>query len=306
MTRIFISKFTKSIGVFSALIGSVGMAHAQATIDKELSTQIDFRAEAFSVCLGKPTCDVNGLSIRAERRSDDGLTWGEAEIYWDMVDGLGIRDGAQNDEIDFDERLAVTLSEPATVQKIWLSDIFRNEDGRYGSANTDRVEGVDIDTESAAIQLDADGVTVETVLVEANDRLPWASFNEEVTWRFQENGDLRRRVVIVDDVVRIVAPGPDGSGRITFDGFKIGEIDPEKKSIFEGVETVEIDLGDILAEFHDTDLFLVGTRNFELLRAMVEDPETLTQMRRVAETKSETRKKSRSSSWAARPEGSKV
>lgn len=83
-------------------------------------------------------------------------------------------------------------------------------------------------------------------------------------------------------------PGSDGSANINFDGITIGQIDPEKKSIFEGVETVEVDLTDILAEFNEAELFLVGTHNFEKVQSLTNDPEALANMRQSAEAQRQT------------------
>ena len=265
-------------------------AMAKALIDAELSGQVDFRSVAFSACQEKAVCTVGDITISAQRRETDDSTsnWVDAQIYWDPVDGLGVRDGAQNDEIDFNEQLSIAFAKDVVVKKIWFSDLFHTEDNRYNSGDTDRVEGVAEDSEVAGISIQSGENPASVVLVEAKDRLPWASFNQEISVRFREGGDLRRRVVIDGELVEIVAPGEDGRGRVTAQRFKIADIDPEKKSIFDNVETVEIDLTDILAEFNGTRLFEQGNKNFEIIQALASDPESLESMRMTAQTKRET------------------
>lgn len=264
------------------------LAEPRAVVDIELASQIDFRADAFRGCFDTLRCTVGEVTVHAERRTPDGLSWEPALLYWDPIDGIGIQDGGQNDEIDFDERLFVTFASPQTVEKIWLSDLFHTEDGRYGSGDTDRIEDVAEDAEAAAITVSLDDVPQTTVLVEADDRLPFVQFNEEVTIEFDEDGDLRRRVVISNEDVRIVAPGVDGRGRIGPEQFTIGKIDPEKKSIFDGLETVEIDITGILQEFEQAEMFDFGTLNFDYIRSLSEDPEALNQLRTTAEVKRTT------------------
>lgn len=274
----------------AALFVSTGAASAQtgAVVDIELASQIDFRADAFRPCFDQLRCTVGNVTVHAERRTPNGLAWEPAKIYWDPVDGIGIQDGGQNDEIDFDERLFVTFETAQTVEKVWLSDLFRDEDGRYGSGETDRIEGVFEDAEAAAITLSLDGAAQTTVLIEADDRLPFTQFNEEVSLEFDEDGDLRRRIVIASENVRIVAPGVDGRGRIGPEQFTIGQIDPEKKSIFDGLETVEIDITSILEEFDQAEMFDFGTLNFDYIRSLTEDPAALNALRTTAETKRTT------------------
>ncbi|HSF92669.1 MAG TPA: hypothetical protein VLA51_10755 [Paracoccaceae bacterium] len=300
----------KALSVLSALITCAALsphsALAEAVIDMELSGHVDFRDVAYSGCLDKVTCTVGDITLIAQRRdvssneletaspdaeqpaAPPNTQWRDARLYWDPIDGIGVREGAQNDEVDFDERIVAAFKNPVTVTKIWFSDMFTTEDDRYGSGSTDRVEGVAEDTETAGFSILSDGVVQNTFVVEANDRLPWASFNQEIDWRFREGGDLDRRVVIDGEFITIIAPGANASGRLVEKRFAIGEIDPEKKDIFEGVETVEIDLTDILAEFNNTPLFEQGSTNFNILRSLAEDPEALLRLRNIAETKRET------------------
>lgn len=256
----------------------------RGTIDRELASHIDFRAYDYASCLAKSECTVAALTLTAERFEEKSSEWLPARFYWDPVDGLGVQDGAQNDEIDFDERIRVTFSEPVNIRAVWLSDLFHTEDRRYGSSDTSQVIDAPEDAELAGITLTRDGIDLETVLVAAGDRLPWASFNQEVSPRFLEQGDMRRRVVINEDRITLVVPGKD---RIQFlkKILELDQIDDKKQKLFEGLETVDIDLTTILAEFQDAPLFAVGTSNFELVKGMASSAEVADRIRAQAEKK---------------------
>ncbi|MEE2946062.1 MAG: hypothetical protein VX444_12870 [Pseudomonadota bacterium] len=282
-------KWTK-VFVFAAALpvlwgGTAAEAQSLSQIDEELRQEIDFRALIFRGCLGQHECTVGNISIRATRMNDDGETWSQATIYWDPVDGLGIQDGAQNDEIDFEERLEVRFASPQTVEKIWYSDLFHTEDRRYGSYLTDRVENEPVDAEIAGMGLLVGDREVNKQTFAATDRLPWASFNQEVSLNFEENGDLRRRVVIQDETITVLAPSGTSTELDILLENPLGTIDKDKRSIFEGVETVEIDLTPILAEFHGTSLFAVGTNNFEFIQQVANNERALDNLRLVAEQK---------------------
>jgi hypothetical protein len=66
---------------------------------------------------------------------------------------------------------------------------------------------------------------------------------------------------------------------------EIGRIDKDLRSIFDGVETVEIDLGEILAQFHNAPFFVEGTRNFEVIRDWARSADMTQQIRATAESK---------------------
>lgn len=260
--------------------GSSVCAQNLAQIDSELSAGIDFRQSAFSVCLGQTECSVAGLSVLGQRRLTQESDWISAPIYWDPIDGLGIEDGAQNDEIDVDERLLVRFDAPQTLDRIWLSDLFISEDRRYGASGTDLVVDQPEDAEIAAMSFSIDGVDIVNLTVAGDSRLPWAQFNQEVDVRFREDGDLRRRIVVNDDIVTVVIPGVDIVLQTP-----TGETPDDKQGLFEGLETIELDLTELLAEFNDAPLFEQGTENFELVRAIAEDPDNLAEIIRVAQNK---------------------
>ena len=260
-------------------IGAAATAQGTAQIDVELAGGLDFRDTAFASCLGQAECTVGEVTIVGQRRLSQDL-WVNALIYWDPIDGFGIQDGAQNDEIDFDERLLVRFETARNIERIWLSDLFISEDGRYGSSQTDLIAGEPENAEVAGISFVNEGAEIQSVTVSGEDRLPWAQFNQEVDKRFREDGDLRRRIVVNDDLVTIVIPGADLRIQTP-----TGTTDTEKQSLFDGLETVELDLTELLAEFSDAALFEVGTRNFELINAMLNDPDSLAEMLRRAQEK---------------------
>ncbi|MDC0739504.1 hypothetical protein N6L24_14540 [Cognatishimia sp. SS12] len=267
---------------------TTGEAQGLSQIDSELRQHIDFRALLFRACLGEHECTVGDITLRALRLNDDNESWRQATIYWDPIDGIGVQNGAQNDEIDFDERLEIRFASAQTVAKVWYSDLFHSEDRRYGSFATDRVEGEPEDAEIAGMTMIAAGQEINTDTYSAQDRLPWAPFNQEVSARFEENGDLRRRVIIQDDLVTVLAPSGTGDQEDLLLQNEIGKIDKEKKAIFEGTETFEIDLAGILTEFHGTNLFAFGTNNYEQVQSVADNETELNNLRLVAERKRQT------------------
>ncbi|WP_131802600.1 hypothetical protein [Yoonia litorea] len=260
-------------------------AYAQETaqIDQELAQGIDFRSVAYSGCLDQFECTVGDITIVGQRRLNENSAWVSAPLYWDPIDGFGIQDGAQNDEIDIDERLLVRFADPVALDRIWLSDLFVSEDRRYGSSQTDLVVGEPEDAEIAGLTFLIDGAELANITVAGESRLPWAQFNQEVDTRFQENGDLRRRIVVNDDIVTVVIPGAD----ITLQT-PVTENDRAKQGLFDGLETVELDISDLLAEFNNAALFEVGTNNFELINAIAANPESLSTLIRIAQEKRTT------------------
>ena len=275
--------------IFSGLLASFAIsasvvgAQESAQIDRELAGAIDFRAVSFSECLNQITCTVNGVTIVAERRLNEASAWTNALIYWDPIDGIGIKDGAQNDEIDINERLMVRFDEAVNLDRIWLSDLFISEDRRYGSSETDLVIGQPEDAEIAGLTFSAGGAELANITVAGESRLPWAQFNQEVDLRFREDGDLRRRIVVNDDIVTVVIPGAD----ITLQT-PVTAVDKAKQGLFEGLETVELDITELLLEFNNAALFEIGTNNFEVINAIAEDPDNLAQLIRIAQEKRTT------------------
>ena len=276
-----IDKFLTSSAIATAVLclGVPAFAQGTAQIDTELATGIDFREVAFAGCLDSTECTVGNVTIIGQRVNQDGA-WLSASLYWDPIDGIGVQDGAQNDEIDFDERVLVRFDGATTLERIWLSDLFMNEDRRYGSSQTDLIIGEPEDAEVAGVSFFAAGAELLTITVSGESPLPWAQFNQEVDIRFREDGDLRRRIVVNDELLTIVVPG----NNITLQT-PLGANDDEKQSLFEGLETVELDLTELLAEFNTAALFEVGTKNFELISAIAQDPDNLAEIMRIAQDK---------------------
>jgi hypothetical protein len=274
--------FLTSSAIACAILLSGAPVYAQgsAQIDIELASAIDFRDLAFSGCLDRTECSVGSVTIIGQRRLDQNAEWLSASIYWDPIDGIGIQDGAQNDEIDIDERVLVRFTEKSNLDRVWLSDLFISEDRRYGSSQTDLIDGEPEDAEVAGLSFLADGTELLNITVSGESRLPWAQFNQEVDVRIREDGDLRRRIVVNDDVVTVVIPGDDLTLQTP-----VGATDDEKQGLFDGLETVELDISDLLAEFNNAALFEVGTKNFELINAIAQDPDNLAEMLRVAQEK---------------------
>jgi len=266
-----------SVAIFAAAALFSGAVSAQVAdptlIDRELARGIDFRSKDFEGCLGKPSCTVNGLTISAERQTDDGLDWVPATLYWDPVDGFGILDGAQNDEIDIDERVTVVFNNGAEpLGKIWLSDLFLGEEARYSAAGNNKVELVPDDVEVAGVGLWSAGIEQSRFNITGKVEMPDKSFNQYVSESFLEDGDLRRRLLINNNIITVLAAG-EGTGDNAIEISKvIGQVDAEKRRIFEGIETIEIDLSTILAGFRGTIMFLEGTRNFDMIKRLSENP----------------------------------
>ncbi len=276
--NIFLASSALATGIL--LSGAPAYAQGSAQIDVELANGIDFRNLAFSDCLNRTECSVGDVTIIAQRRVDQNAEWLSAPIYWDPIDGIGVQDGAQNDEIDIDERVLVRFADKSNLDRIWLSDLFMNEDRRYGSSQTDLISGEPEDAEVAGLSFLADGTELLNITVSGESRLPWAQFNQEVDVRIREDGDLRRRIVVNDDVVTVVIPGDDLTLQTP-----LGVNDAEKQGLFDGLETVELDISDLLAEFNNAALFEVGTKNFELINAIAQDPDNLAAMLRTAQEK---------------------
>lgn len=255
-------------------------------IDRDLRGQWDFRDVAFSGCFEQTECFALGITITAERRQNDGATWMPAQLYWDPVDGIGVMAGGQNDEIDFDERVLVTFEGSkggtANIDRIWLSDIFVGEDQRYGNSDP---AGPD-DVEVAVIQTMFAGTMLSEDLVDGADVLPPDPFNAEVVAGFEPGSDLFRRVIVQEEIITVLVPSPDETGRMQMLSFPISDLDEEKLALFEGIETVEIDLADILAGFNDVPFNAAGSANADLIDDVLEDLARLQEIRQQA---SETR-----------------
>jgi hypothetical protein len=281
-----IVRYTGPVFVAALLLSGVfSTASAQtstlAPIDRELRDQLDFRAVEFGLCHSVEECSVNGVTILAERRTPDGEGWTAAQIYWDPIDGLGVMDGGQNDEIDFDERLIIRFEGARTIDRVWISDLFMGEGRHYGS--NDPNENPDV--ESAGLQLVRDGEILSELQIDGQELLPWSPFNGDVSGLFREDGDLQRRIVVRDNLISVISPGTGPFGQIVLVSLPLDEIDEDKLAIFEGVDTTEVDLTDILIGFNGAPVFAAGTYNADFIQASINNWPMLQRLREVAEAR---------------------
>ncbi len=274
-----------SLGLAAIMVPGVALSQADEAglIDRDLRGHLDFRDVAFAGCFEQQECFAWGATIRAERRGIDGVSWVPAQLYWDPVDGIGVMAGGQNDEIDFDERVLVTFEGvkggTINIDRVWLSDIFIGEDERYGNSDP---AGSD-DVEVAVIQSMFAGTLLSEEIVDGADVLPPDPFNEEVIAGFAEGADLLRRIIVQGDTITVVVPSTDDGTEMQLLSFPISEVDEDKLFLFEGIETTEIDLADILAGFNDVPVNLAGTANAELIDQILEDLAELQSIREQAE-----------------------
>lgn len=255
-----------------------------APIDQDLRGNLDFRDVAFEACFGQQQCFAQGVTITAARRETDGVTWTTAEIYWDPIDGLGVLGGGQNDEIDFDERLTVTFEGTkggtVNIERVWLSDLFIGESERYSSSEPADSEDVEV----AIIQSFFANEMVSEAIVDGTNVLPPDPFNAEVIAGHREDGDFFRRIVVQDGMMSVDVLSARGTGPQEMLRFPIGEIDEERRlDLFEGLETVEVDLTDILAGFNDVPFYPAGTVNADIIASVLDEQEALLSINRAAQ-----------------------
>lgn len=281
------ARMTTLLPISLLALAAAGSVAAQTDesglIDQDLRGNLDFRDTSFADCFEQSECTAQGVTITAERRANDGETWITAQLYWDPVDGLGVLAGGQNDEIDFDERILIrfegTKGGTVNIDRVWLSDIFIGEDERYGNSDP---AGPD-DVEVAVIQSLFAGDLVDEAIVDGANVLPPDPFNEEVVARFEEGGDLFRRVIIQDTSITVVVPSSDDGGEMQLLTFPISEVDEAKLDLFEGIETVEIDLADILEGFNDVPFNVAGSTNANFVEELLDDLAALQDLRARAE-----------------------
>ncbi|MEL6745939.1 MAG: hypothetical protein AAFO68_10815, partial [Pseudomonadota bacterium] len=270
------SKRAGLLSLAAAALLAPGVAVSQtselALIDQDLRGQWDFRDTAFSACFEQNECFALGVTITAERRANDAVSWIPAQLYWDPVDGIGVMAGGQNDEIDFDERVLITFegSKGGTVniERVWLSDIFIGEDERYGHSGDPA--GPD-NVEVAIIRSLFAGTLLSEQLVDGADVLPPDPFHDEFHEEHEEGADLHRRIIMDGDTLTVMVPDAEGSGELRMLSFPIGEIEENRLALFEGLETIEMDVADILAGFNNVPLNAAGSANAQMINTMLED-----------------------------------
>jgi len=50
-------------------------------------------------------------------------------LWWDSIDGFGVRGGDENDEVDYPETLTVTFANSVNLTGIWFTDLYKASDG---------------------------------------------------------------------------------------------------------------------------------------------------------------------------------
>ncbi len=189
-------------------------------IDAELQTSVDFRDLVFQSCYERSSCEVGNFSISATRLDAQSGEWIPAKIYWDPIDGFGVLEGGQDDEIDIDERLTVNFAKAKVVRAIWYSDLFAKEHVRYQKlARSRSVEGtasakVSRNYETAFATFSKVVGQEETFLTTGVVDLPDREFNEIVDASiFDTGGDLRKRLLLEAEEPKILAGTQEAVGQ---------------------------------------------------------------------------------------------
>lgn len=117
----------KKLALISAAMG--GMLLAQQAVSATIipnNLGVDFRTSAWTAANHQPTYTVGNVSVQA---LPNGKT-----LWQDAVDGLGVRGGMEDDEMDTErgvtEILDVTFSfSNKLFLGIWITDLFQAPDG---------------------------------------------------------------------------------------------------------------------------------------------------------------------------------
>ena len=92
---------------------------------------VDFRDAAFGGANYQASfsAPIDGYTVTLTARPTT-----KARLYWDSTDGLGVRYGYENDEIEGRERLKIRFSTPVSLSSVLLTDLFNEgylERGSY-------------------------------------------------------------------------------------------------------------------------------------------------------------------------------
>lgn len=107
------------------VIAVFGLFFLGAVQGAAANTYVDFRSEAFSDAMGLHSISgsTSGVDFTVSAW-DDGE---KAELWWDKTDGLGIRGGTNDDEIDRNEHLTIDFATSVGISSLTFSDLFLNE-----------------------------------------------------------------------------------------------------------------------------------------------------------------------------------
>lgn len=259
---------------------------AISPIDYQLEGQLDFRDTSFRQCFEQHHCTIGGTTISAYRRASEDAEWMPARIYWDPIDGLGVLDGGQDDEIDYNERLIVELQSAGNFAGVWLTDLFTGETPRYvPQAGDPSEQTADEDQEDAIVQLFRAGQLVEKLLVSGNQSLPHQSFNHVLAPSiFDIGGDLRRRLIIADGQAHLMLTERDGTGQVQLRHVPLGQLDQKKRDLF-GNGPDDSQTAELLEHYSadlEVDLFVDYSSNARRLSNLLDDPDRLTHLNTAA------------------------
>lgn len=133
-----------------------------AAVAAPLAPQVDFRSSTFSAANNQHSFYANidgiGMTIQAYSVDDSGNRV-QASLWWDSQDGLGVRGGKENDEIDAGESILITFDETIGLSHVFLSDLFMNESyagGRFDESGWYEVDGEAVEFDAADLS-DTDG-----------------------------------------------------------------------------------------------------------------------------------------------------
>ena len=122
--------------------------------------QVDFRDPIFAAADGQhsfmSTFTTEGTVIEFTLKAfvvGSGSGDGAALLWWDPVDGIGIRGGNQNDEIDENETLLIQFSQTIGLSHVFFSDFFAGEHVDTTIFNESGL--LQLDTQTSPIFLDA-------------------------------------------------------------------------------------------------------------------------------------------------------
>jgi hypothetical protein len=112
----------KSTSLAAILVFLIAGTAAAATVD--------FRGAAFGGANNQTSfsAPVDGYTVTLTTMPTG------ARLYWDSTDGLGVRYGYENDEIEGRERLKIGFSTPVSLSSVLLTDLFNEgylERGSY-------------------------------------------------------------------------------------------------------------------------------------------------------------------------------